>query len=331
MEDGSPLLSQAHAVGGFLNLSLSQAYWRWRWAQGYTLSQKSGDPEFHPETIVLEYSSPNTNKPLHLGHVRNNLLGDAMYRILSSLGHRVIRVQVINDRGIHICKSMLAWQKFGQGQDPRSAGVKGDHWVGHFYVEFERAYQDQIQELVGQGRSQEEAENQAPILVEARQMLQLWEQSDPAVVELWKKMNAWVYEGFEVTYQRLGIGFDRNYFESETYLLGKSLVERGLQQGLFRRDESGAVWVDLQDRGLDSKILLRSDGTSVYITQDLGTAEQRQHDWGFDRMIYTVANEQDYHFKVLRLTLKKLGFDLFIQSFIHAPNRQESVHTFMAH
>ncbi len=308
MEDGSPLLSQAHAVGGFLNLSLSQAYWRWRWSQGYSLNQQGGDVEFHPETIVLEYSSPNTNKPLHLGHVRNNLLGDSMYRILSSLGHRVIRVQVINDRGIHICKSMLAWQKFGQGQDPRSAGVKGDHWVGHFYVEFERAYQDQIQELVGQGRSREEAENQAPILVEARQMLQLWEQSDPAVVELWKKMNAWVYEGFEVTYQRLGIGFDRNYFESETYLLGKSLVERGLQQGLFRRDESGAVWVDLQDRGLDSKILLRSDGTSVYITQDLGTAEQRQHDWGFDRMIYTVANEQDYHFKVLFAILDKLGF-----------------------
>jgi len=308
LDDGSPLVQQAQAVGGFLNLSLTQPYWRWRWSQGYALTHGTGDQEFKPETIVLEYSSPNTNKPLHLGHVRNNLLGDAMYRILSSLGHRVIRVQVINDRGIHICKSMLAWQKFGQGQDPRSAGVKGDHWVGQFYVEFERAFQDQVQELVGQGRTRDEAENEAPILIEAREMLQRWEQGDPEVVGLWKQMNSWVYEGFEVTYQRLGIGFDRNYYESETYLLGKSLVERGLQQGLFRRDESGAVWVDLQDRGLDSKILLRSDGTSVYITQDLGTAEQRQHDWVFDRMIYTVANEQDYHFKVLFAILDKLGF-----------------------
>jgi len=308
LDDGLPLVASATSVGGFLNLSLSQAYWRWRWSWGYALDQRDSTESTSPQTIVLEYSSPNTNKPLHLGHVRNNLLGDSMYRILSALGNRVVRVQVINDRGIHICKSMLAWQKFGQGQDPQAAGIKGDHWVGHFYVEFERAFQTEVQSLVAQGRSQEEAENEAPILMEARRMLQQWEQGDPEVVALWQKMNTWVYQGFEVTYQRLGIGFDRNYYESETYLLGKSLVERGLSEGLFRRDDSGAVWVDLQDQGLDSKILLRSDGTSVYITQDLGTAEQRQKDWGFDRMIYTVANEQDYHFKVLFAILDRLGY-----------------------
>lgn len=308
LDDGLPLVASATSVGGFLNLSLSQAYWRWRWSQGYALDRKDSTESNSPQTIVLEYSSPNTNKPLHLGHVRNNLLGDSMYRILLALGNRVVRVQVINDRGIHICKSMLAWQKFGQGQDPQAAGIKGDHWVGHFYVEFERAFQTEVQSLVAQGRSQEEAENEAPILMEARRMLQQWEQGDPEVVALWQKMNTWVYQGFEVTYQRLGIGFDRNYYESETYLLGKTLVERGLSEGLFRRDDSGAVWVDLQDQGLDSKILLRSDGTSVYITQDLGTAEQRQKDWGFDRMIYTVANEQDYHFKVLFAILDRLGY-----------------------
>ncbi|MGA1666771.1 MAG: arginine--tRNA ligase [Bacteroidia bacterium] len=308
MEDGSALVRSVTSVGGFLNISLSQTYWRWRWNQGYVLGRTDSSAPISPQTIVLEYSSPNTNKPLHLGHVRNNLLGDSMYRILKALGHRVVRVQVINDRGIHICKSMIAWQKFGQGKDPQAAGIKGDHWVGHFYVEFERAYQAEVQELIGQGRSQEEAENEAPILLEARRMLQQWEQGDPDVVALWKKMNTWVYDGFEVTYQRLGIGFDRNYYESETYLLGKNLVERGLKEGLFRRDESGAVWVDLQDSGLDSKILLRSDGTSVYMTQDLGTAEQRHKDWGFDRMIYTVANEQDYHFKVLFAILDRLGY-----------------------
>ncbi|MFM9142654.1 MAG: arginine--tRNA ligase [Bacteroidota bacterium] len=308
LDNGLPLVASATSVGGFLNLSLSQAYWRWRWSQGYALDRKDSTESNSPQTIVLEYSSPNTNKPLHLGHVRNNLLGDSMYRILLALGNRVVRVQVINDRGIHICKSMLAWQKFGQGQDPQAAGIKGDHWVGHFYVEFERAFQTEVQSLVAQGRSQEEAENEAPILMEARRMLQQWEQGDPEVVALWQKMNTWVYQGFEVTYQRLGIGFDRNYYESETYLLGKTLVERGLSEGLFRRDDSGAVWVDLQDQGLDSKILLRSDGTSVYITQDLGTAEQRQKDWGFDRMIYTVANEQDYHFKVLFAILDRLGY-----------------------
>lgn len=308
LDDGLPLVASATSVGGFLNLSLSQAYWRWRWSRGYALDQRDSTESTSPQTIVLEYSSPNTNKPLHLGHVRNNLLGDSMYRILSALGNRVVRVQVINDRGIHICKSMLAWQKFGQGQDPQAAGIKGDHWVGHFYVEFERAFQTEVQSLVAQGRSQEEAENEAPMLMEARRMLQQWEQGDPEVVALWQKMNTWVYQGFEVTYQRLGIGFDRNYYESETYLLGKTLVERGLSEGLFRRDDSGAVWVDLQDQGLDSKILLRSDGTSVYITQDLGTAEQRQKDWGFDRMIYTVANEQDYHFKVLFAILDRLGY-----------------------
>jgi len=235
-------------------------------------------------------------------------LGDAMYRILSAVGHKVVRVQVINDRGIHICKSMVAWSRFGKGQSPQDAGIKGDHWVGHFYVLFEKAFQEEVQQLMGAGQSREEAEKSAPILEEARTMLQQWEQGNSEVVSLWQTMNQWVYEGFEQTYSRLGIGFDRNYYESKTYLLGKSLVLKGLDQGLFRRDDTGAVWADLQEEGLDSKVLLRGDGTSVYITQDLGTAEQRQEDWAFDRMIYTVANEQDYHFKVLFALLRKLGF-----------------------
>lgn len=315
LENGEPLIRSANQVGGFLNLGLSLAYWRQRWAKGYSLSNQSFDPvQGNAECgirskIVLEYSSPNTNKPLHLGHVRNHLLGDSMYRILSCLGHEIIRVQVINDRGIHICKSMLAWQKFGEGSDPMGSNMKGDHFVGEYYVLYEKAYQAQVKERIASGLTREEAESSAPILQEARTMLQQWEQGDETVVNLWKKMNAWVYEGFEATYERLGIGFDRNYYESQTYLLGKNLVEQGLAQGVFRRDDQGAVWADLQDIGLDSKILLRSDGTSVYITQDLGTAEQRQKDWGFDRMIYTVADEQNYHFKVLFAILGKLGFD----------------------
>lgn len=315
LDDGQPLIRCVHQVGGFLNLGLSYEYWRQRWAKGYTLqgsttARKQGDGAAVTRSkVVLEYSSPNTNKPLHLGHVRNNLLGDSMYRILSSLGHKVVRVQVINDRGIHICKSMLAWQKFSEGADPVSTGIKGDHLVGHYYVLYEKAYQAQVEEGLASGMTREQAQDSAPILHEARTMLQQWEQGDEHVVRLWQTMNAWVYEGFEATYTRLGIGFDRNYYESQTYLLGKNLVDQGLALGIFRRDELGAVWADLQDVGLDSKILLRSDGTSVYITQDLGTAELRHQDWGFDRMIYTVADEQNYHFKVLFAILGKLGFD----------------------
>jgi arginyl-tRNA synthetase len=315
LDDGQPLIRSFHQVGGFLNLGLSYPYWRRRWAMGYALGNSSAKnlpgtaASGMPSKIVLEYSSPNTNKPLHLGHVRNNLLGDSMYRILSSLGHQVVRVQVINDRGIHICNSMLAWQKFGKGEDPVSTGTKGDHLVGHYYVLYEKAYQAQVEEGLASGLTREQAEASAPILQEARAMLQQWEQGDKAVVSLWQTMNAWVYEGFEATYARLGIGFDRNYFESQTYLSGKNLVEQGLARGVFRKDLQGAVWADLQDAGLDSKILLRSDGTSVYITQDLGTADQRHKDWGFDRMIYTVADEQNYHFKVLFAILGKLGFD----------------------
>ncbi len=314
LENGSPLIRSVRLVGGFLNLGLSYEYWRQRWSLGYDLTHVSIHGNLNHEAtrerskIVLEYSSPNTNKPLHLGHVRNNLLGDSMYRILRSLGHEVMRVQVVNDRGIHICKSMLAWQKFGNGAEPNTSNVKGDHFVGHFYVLYEKTFQAQVEEAVAAGLTREEAEASAPILQEARTMLQQWEHSDESVVNLWKKMNAWVYEGFDITYERLGIGFDRNYYESQTYLLGKNLVEQGLVQGVFRKDEKGAVWVDLQDRGLDSKILLRSDGTSLYITQDLGTADQRQKDWPFDQMIYTVADEQNYHFKVLFATLEKLGF-----------------------
>lgn len=315
LEDGSPLIRSVSQAGGFLNVGLSYHYWRWRWSCGYTLIRPLGDWKYWSSSqgtrskIVLEYSSPNTNKPLHLGHVRNHLLGDSMYRILRALGHDVIRVQVINDRGIHICKSMLAWQKFGNGADPKSSNLKGDHFVGQYYVTFEKAYLAQVEEGLAKGKTREEAEASAPILHEARTMLQQWELGDEAVLNLWRKMNAWVYEGFEETYQRLGIGFDRNYYESQTYLLGKNLIEQGLATGVFRRDEKGAVWADLQDIGLDSKIVLRSDGTSVYITQDLGTAEQRHKDWGFDRMIYTVADEQNYHFKVLFAILGKLGFD----------------------
>jgi arginyl-tRNA synthetase len=314
LENGSPLIRTVRLAGGFLNLGLSYAYWRQRWSMGYSLSTDlvhvHADQANLPKRskIVLEYSSPNTNKPLHLGHVRNNLLGDSMYRILKSLGHEVVRVQVINDRGIHICKSMLAWQKFGEGVQPKDVKTKGDHFVGHYYVLYEKAFQAQVEEAIKAGATREEAEATAPILQEARTMLQQWELGDEAVVNLWKMMNSWVYEGFDTTYDRLGIGFDRNYYESQTYVLGKNLVEQGLAQGVFRKDEKGAVWADLQDIGLDSKILLRSDGTSVYITQDLGTADQRQKDWGFDRMIYTVADEQNYHFKVLFAILDKLGF-----------------------
>jgi arginyl-tRNA synthetase len=259
---------------------------------------------------MVEYSSPNTNKPLHLGHVRNNLLGYSVAEICKAAGKKVYKTQIINDRGIHICKSMLAWQKSGENETPESTGLKGDKLVGKFYVAFDKAYKEEIKELIVAGRTEEEAKKTAPIILEAQKMLLDWEAGDPKVVALWKKMNQWVYDGFAETYQRLGVNFDSYYYESDTYLLGKEVVQIGLDKGVFEKDPDGSVWIDLTDEGLDRKIVLRSDGTAVYMTQDIGTAIQRVKDFpDVGGMVYTVGNEQDYHFKVLFLILQKLGFD----------------------
>ena len=266
-------------------------------------------PNDDSPTIMVEFSSPNTNKPLHLGHVRNNLLGHSISKILEANGNHVIKTQIINDRGIHICKSMLAWQYFGEGETPESSGLKGDQLVGKYYVLFETKYREQIADMVSRGKSQEEAEKSAPFLSEAQQMLRKWENNDPEVRNLWTLMNQWVYDGFESTYKSLGVDFDTYYYESQTYLLGKSIIEDGLNKGVFYTKEDGSVWVDLNDDGLDEKLLLRSDGTAVYMTQDIGTANQRIVDYPLVKgMVYTVGNEQDYHFKVLFLILKKLGY-----------------------
>ncbi|MDX1762306.1 MAG: arginine--tRNA ligase, partial [Christiangramia sp.] len=259
--------------------------------------------------IMVEYSSPNTNKPLHLGHIRNNLLGYSVSEILKAAGNEVYKVQVINDRGIHICKSMVAWQKFGNGETPESTGLKGDKLVGNYYVKFDQEYKKEISQLKEQGKSEDEAKAEAPIFVEAQEMLRKWEANDPEVVKLWSTMNQWVYDGFEKTYDALGVDFDKNYYESETYLLGKDNVQKGLEDGVFYKKEDGSVWIDLSDEGLDEKIVLRSDGTAVYMTQDIGTAIQRFADFDINQMVYTVGNEQEYHFKVLFLILKKLGYD----------------------
>jgi arginyl-tRNA synthetase len=259
---------------------------------------------------MVEYSSPNTNKPLHLGHIRNNLLGYSVAEILKASGKKVYKTQIINDRGIHICKSMLAWQRFGNGETPESTGLKGDKLVGNYYVAFDKAYKQEIDQLIREGKSREEAEQNAPILLEAQEMLRRWEAGDVEVVTLWKTMNSWVYKGFEETYARLGVDFDRLYYESDTYLLGKEVVEDGLRKGVFFRKDDGSVWIDLTEDGLDEKIVLRSDGTAVYMTQDIGTAIQRVKDFpDITGMVYTVGNEQDYHFKVLFLILKKLGYN----------------------
>lgn len=259
--------------------------------------------------FLVEYSSPNTNKPLHLGHLRNILLGFSVARILAYSGKRVLKVNIVNDRGIHICKSMIAWKKFGNGETPDSTGMKGDHLVGKYYVEFDSHYRQQMADLKLKGLTEEEASRQAPILLEAQEMLRLWEAGDVETVELWKRMNGWVYDGFEVTYQGLGVDFDKIYYESETYLLGKKMIEEGVSKGILYRKADGSVWADLRDEGLDEKLLLRSDGTSVYMTQDIGTAVMRFEEFGFDKLIYVVGNEQDYHFKVLFHVLKKLGYN----------------------
>lgn len=303
-----PQVSGFNVVKGFLNISFSDAFFI------ESLKQMHGQPDYgraesSGRALLVEYSSPNTNKPLHLGHIRNNLLGYSVSEILKAAGHKVYKTQIINDRGIHICKSMWAWREFGQGQTPDQLRIKGDKLVGNYYVKFDQVYKEQQRELIAQGLSKEEAEAQAPALLAAKAMLRSWEAGDDEVVALWKRMNQWVYDGFEATYDKLGVDFDQNYYESETYLLGKQDIENGLNQGVFYRKEDGSVWCDLTDEGLDHKIVLRSDGTSVYMTQDIGTAAQRMADYpDADGMIYTVGNEQDYHFKVLFLILSRLGY-----------------------
>jgi arginyl-tRNA synthetase len=299
-----------NVVSGFLNVVIADSYY----VQLFHSMHQNEDfgrvkPTAASEVIMVEYSSPNTNKPLHLGHVRNNLLGYSVAEILKAAGKKVYKTQIINDRGIHICKSMLAWQKFGNGETPQSSGLKGDKLVGKYYVAFDKAYKAEIEALVASGLAEDEAKKQAPILLEAQQMLLDWEAGNEAVVALWKTMNQWVYDGFNATYSRLGVNFDSYYYESNTYLLGKDVVQMGLAKGVFEQDPDGSVWIDLTADGLDRKIVLRSDGTAVYMTQDIGTAIQRVNDFpDVNGMVYTVGNEQDYHFKVLFLILQKLGF-----------------------
>ena len=304
----TPEIKSFNVIKGFLNLVVDASFWAQRFGEivsteNYGMAEPSG------RTIMIEYSSPNTNKPLHLGHIRNNLLGYSVATILKANGHNVIKVNLVNDRGIHICKSMLAWQLYGGGETPASSGMKGDHLVGKYYVEFDKHYKQEVKELMAEGMSEEEAKKKAPIMLQAQEMLRKWEAKDPAVYSLWETMNGWVYEGFDVTYKALGVDFDKVYYESQTYLLGKSLVEDGLQKGVFFRKEDNSVWIDLEADGLDQKLLLRGDGTSVYMTQDLGTALSRFEENKLDDMIYVVGNEQNYHFQVLKLVLKKLGYE----------------------
>ncbi|MBT8282296.1 MAG: arginine--tRNA ligase [Muriicola sp.] len=304
-----PDISAYNVIKGFLNLTFSDSYFLNVFNEILTEKNYGNAKEKTKGAVMVEYSSPNTNKPLHLGHIRNNLLGYSVAEILNASGHKVYKTQIINDRGIHICKSMLAWKRFGNGETPDSTGLKGDKLVGNYYVAFDKAYKKEIEQLVEAGKSREEAEQQAPILLEAQEMLRQWEAGNTEVVTLWKTMNSWVYKGFEETYSNLGVDFDQLYYESDTYLLGKDVVEDGLNRGVFFRKDDGSVWIDLTDEGLDEKIVLRSDGTAVYMTQDIGTAIQRVKDFSdITGMVYTVGNEQDYHFKVLFLILKKLGF-----------------------
>jgi arginyl-tRNA synthetase len=304
-------VARFNVVSGFLNIVIADTYYL-NFFNEIKDNSKFGHvtPNSENKAIMVEYSSPNTNKPLHLGHVRNNLLGYSVAEILKASGKKVYKTQIINDRGIHICKSMLAWEKFGNGETPESSSLKGDKLVGKYYVEFDKAYKAEINQLIETGKTEEEAKKQAPIIIEAQEMLKKWEAGDEEIMELWKKMNQWVYDGFAKTYDNLGVNFDKYYYESNTYLLGKDVVQVGLDRGVFEKDPDGSVWIDLTDEGLDRKIVLRSDGTAVYMTQDIGTAIQRVKDMpDVGGMVYTVGNEQDYHFKVLFLILKKLGFD----------------------
>ena len=309
LKEHLPAVANFNTVNGFLNISISPEFW----LQNLKEIAETPDFGFRPVTdqsplVMVEYSSPNTNKPLHLGHVRNNLLGYSLACILQANGNRVVKTNIVNDRGIHICKSMLAWKKWGEGATPESTGKKGDHLIGDFYVLFDKHYKDEIKDLMAQGLSEDDAKNQAPLMLEAREMLRLWEAGDPEVRQLWEMMNSWVYAGFDETYRRLGVDFDKIYYESDTYLEGRELVLGGLEGGKMYRKEDGSVWADLTDEGLDHKLLLRADGTSVYMTQDIGTAKMRYQDFPIDHMIYVVGNEQNYHFQVLSLLLDRLGF-----------------------
>jgi len=305
-----------NVVKGFLNLVIAEKYWLNILTTAFSNSNFGFEKvNENANTVMVEYSSPNTNKPLHLGHIRNNLLGFSISKILKANGNKVIKTNIVNDRGIHICKSMYAWQQWGKGKTPENSGMKGDHLVGEFYVEFNNHYKTEIEDLVRQGFSQEEAESKAPSILAARELLLKWEANDAQTMLLWKTMNEWVYKGFDETYKKLGVDFDKIYYESETYLVGKEEVLRGVDEGVFKRREDNSVWADLTNEGLDEKILLRSDGTSVYITQDIGTAKMRYNDFNIDKMIYVVGNEQNYHFQILSILLDKLGYswgkDLF--------------------
>ena len=303
----SELIAKYNAVQGFLNLVIDDAFWVKQLEAIDAETNYGQQPDRH-QLMMVEYSSPNTNKPLHLGHVRNNLLGYSIAKIQEANGWKVVKTNIVNDRGIHICKSMLAWLKFGNGETPESSGKKGDHLIGDYYVRFDKEYKAQIAELMAKGLDEETAKREAPLMLEAQEMLRKWEANDPEVRGLWARMNEWVYAGFDETYKRLGVSFDKIYYESNTYLEGKSEVEKGLASGQFYRREDGSVWADLTKDGLDEKLLLRSDGTSVYMTQDIGTAKLRFQDYPIDKMVYVVGNEQEYHFKVLSILLDRLGF-----------------------
>ncbi|OJW18247.1 arginine--tRNA ligase [Mucilaginibacter sp. 44-25] len=299
-------IASFNVIKGFLNISIADAYWLSQ-LNNNILADDFAVVKPNGKKVMVEYSSPNTNKPLHLGHIRNNLLGFSLSEILSAAGYEVVKANLVNDRGIHICKSMLAWQQFGNGETPQSSGLKGDHLAGKYYVWFDKAYKQQITELIEEGQTEEEAKKNAPLIKQAQEMLQKWEAGDEEVISLWKTMNGWVYDGFAETYKALGVSFDKYYYESDTYLLGKDIVEEGLAKGVFFKKDDGSVWIDLTEDGLDQKLVLRADGTSVYITQDLGTAQLKYNDYHMDESIYVVGNEQDYHFKVLFLILEKLG------------------------
>lgn len=306
LKNTTGIISNYNVVQGFLNVSIADTAWL------DVFRNMAADKNFgiwpaNGQTVMVEYSSPNTNKPLHLGHLRNNFLGYSVAQILEANGYKVIKANLVNDRGIHICKSMLAYQKFGNGETPQSSGIKGDHLTGKYYVKFDKAYKQEVDALKAQGMDEEEAKKKAPLINEAQQMLVKWEEGDEETVDLWRKMNGWVYEGFAQTYQRMGVSFDKTYYESNTYLLGKDIVEEGLAKGVFFKKENGSVWIDLSAEGLDKKLVLRADGTSVYITQDLGTADLKYRDFGMEKSIYVVGNEQDYHFNVLFNILKRLG------------------------
>ncbi|PZV83887.1 arginyl-tRNA synthetase [Algoriphagus aquaeductus] len=301
-----PAVRDFNVVKGFLNLVLNERVWLDLFQKIYS-NHSLGQLPSNGQKVMVEYSSPNTNKPLHLGHLRNNFLGYSVAEILKANGYEVIKANLVNDRGIHICKSMVAYQHFGNGETPESSGLKGDHLAGKYYVKFDIEYKNQIKELISRGQSEEEAKKNAPILLEAQEMLRKWEAGDEAVVSLWKQMNSWVYAGFDATYRKMGVNFDKFYYESDTYLLGKDIVEEGLAKEVFFKKENGSVWVDLTDEGLDEKLVLRGDGTSVYITQDMGTADLKYKDFQIDKSVYVVGNEQDYHFDVLFKIMRKLG------------------------